>query len=351
MSRPLRISRGPVRRRRDTGIVLVVVLFFALLLATTVATFARKALVDHMIVRNRDARAEAEALARGGVQLATALILEDALRASQAESALDHRGEPWAQAAQQPMQIAEGVELRLEIEDAGSRLNLNAAVAFDESGFPQEQSEQLLIALLEKAIEEIPLPPGERVYDPLELASNLIDYIDTDTESLRGGPEDTPYQQRTPPARPANQPLLSVDELRRVEGFDGLLVDALRPYVTVHPYAGGGGINPNTAPPHVLALLFFNDGVDLRLAPEDTVREILRVRRDEGLLCEEQASAEGCTPMTELVTNAIFPEPSYSSDVFIVTARARVGEIERRVEAVIDRRKPSSPQLLSWRIL
>src|SRR5215510_1491772 len=65
--------------RRRSGIVLVVVLFFALLLASTVATFARIALIDHMIVKNRDARARADALARGGVRLATALLLEDKL--------------------------------------------------------------------------------------------------------------------------------------------------------------------------------------------------------------------------------------------------------------------------------
>src|SRR5207245_1094048 len=68
----------PVMRRRS-GVVLVVVLFFVLLLASTVATFTRIALIDHMIVRNRDARARADALARGGIRLATALLLEDKL--------------------------------------------------------------------------------------------------------------------------------------------------------------------------------------------------------------------------------------------------------------------------------
>src|SRR5262249_3134026 len=82
----------PVRRpaRRREGIVLVVVLFFALLLASTVATFAKIALIDHMIVRNRDARARAEALARGGIRLATALLLEDKYLEAQKKVALDN---------------------------------------------------------------------------------------------------------------------------------------------------------------------------------------------------------------------------------------------------------------------
>ena len=39
-----------------------------------------------------------------------------------------------------------------------------------------------------------------------------------------------------------------------MKGFDRPLVDALRPYVTVFPLAGGG-VNPNTAPTWVLAAL------------------------------------------------------------------------------------------------
>ena len=52
-------------------------------------------------------------------------------------------------------------------------------------------------------------------------------------------------------------------------------------------------MNLNTAPPHVLALLWFDDGVEQRLADEDTVRQILRVRAEGGLLCGEGASQRG----------------------------------------------------------
>jgi type II secretory pathway component PulK len=54
-----------------------VVLFFALLLTSSVATFTHRATIDAMISRNRESSARAEALARGGVRVATALILED----------------------------------------------------------------------------------------------------------------------------------------------------------------------------------------------------------------------------------------------------------------------------------
>ncbi len=337
-------------RTPNRGFVLVVVLFFALLLASSIATFTRKALIDHMIVRNRDARARAEALARGGVRLATALLLEDKYRALQTETPVDNRGELWAQVSGRQIPLEDGSTLELDIEDAASRLNLNAVIVFDDSGNPDPRSAELITRLLEKAIDEIPVPPAEKRYDPAQLAANLIDYVDEDSVSQSGEPEDDAYQQRDPPTRPSNRPLLSVDELRRVEGFDAPLVEALRPYVTVYPYAQGGGINPNTAPPHVLALLFFDDEVSLRLADEDTIRSLLNVRQDGGWVCGEDQSAEGCTPIRSIVTNAIFPEPSFRSDVFIVTVLARVGDVESQVEAVLDIANGASPQLLSWRI-
>jgi len=339
-----------VRGSRRDGFVLVVVIFFALLLASSIATFTRKALIDHMIVRNRDDRARTEAMARGGVRLATALLLEDKYRALQTEAPVDHRGELWARMSGQEMALPDGSTLKLRIEDAASRLNLNAAIAIDDSGNSDPRSAELLALLFEKVIAEMPGPSAERAYDPPQLAANLIDYVDEDTVDQRGRPEDDAYQQRDPPARPYNRPLLSVDELRRVEGFDGPLVEALRPYVTVYPYVLGGGINPNTAPPYVLALLFFDDEVSLRLADEDAIRSLLNVRRDGGWVCGEEQSAEGCTPIRSVVSNAIFPEPAYRSDVFVVTASARAGEVTSQIEAVLDLADGGNPQLLSWRI-
>jgi type II secretory pathway component PulK len=342
--------------RRDSGIVLVVVLFFALLLASTVATFAKIALVDHMIVRNRDARARADALARGGIRLAEVLLLEDKLGEQGSDPSgppkLDHTQDVWARVSGTTIPFEDGSTLRIDIQDAAAKLNLNAVVVVDDGGAVDAKSTELLNRLFAKVIEEMNLPRGdEAAYDPMVLAAHLIDYVDEDDLGQDGEPEDDAYQQRDPPARAANRPLLSVDELRRIEGFDARLVDALRPYVTVYPYVDGGGINPNTAPPYVLSLLFFDDEVELRLADADTVRSILAIRQDGGFVCGEDQSGEGCTPIRSIVTNAIFPEPRYTSDIFTVTALARVGDVARRIEVVIDRSEGSAPRLLSWRAL
>ena len=315
--------------------MLLVVLFFALLLTSSVATFTHRATIDAMISRNRESSARAEALARGGVRLATALILDDRLQKTQGGLAVDSRQDGWFRIGDTEIETASGATLRLRIEDSGARLNLNALFDRALGGVLDDQTAFLVRDLLEKVIEEMPIPPGEKLYDATELADNLIDWIDEDDLRQRGGPENAYYQEQDPPYVAYNQPLLSVDELRLVEGFDGKLVDALRDYVTVYPYALGTGINLNTAPPHVLALLFYNDGVTQQLAPESLVRSILEAREDDEIICPPGQSPEGCTPMNDLVANAntIYPPPTASAQVFTIHAEARIGEVRRTAEA------------------
>jgi general secretion pathway protein K len=356
-----------MRRRGERGVVMVLVLVLALLLTSTIATFLRKSTFDTLIVRNRDARARADALARGGVRLAMGLVLADRPAAGLESPASADDEEPaaedaanaainsgqslWALVSGHEIPTPNDATLRIRIEDSGAKLNINAILRSNEEEGLANQAQPLLEDMLEKVIKEMPVPPAEKVYDISELAENLIDFVDEDDLRQRGGGEDDYYQLQDPPYRAVNRPLLSLDELRRVEGFDAKLVDALRPYLTVYPYAGAGGINPNTAPPHVLALLFFDDGVDLRLAPEDTVREILKIRQEDGIICPEDQSGEDCTPIREIVTNAIYPPPQVGSNVFTVVAEARVGDVARNLEAVIHRLEDGTVRLLSWRVL
>jgi len=354
------MSLAPRDRARG-GVVLLVVLFFALLLTSGVATFVRRSTVDSLIARNRDASAEADALVFGGMQLAKALLIEDRLqKLAGAKPQSDNLLDIWARTSALPLVSPNGTTLRLHIEDAGARLNLNALFEGNAIGVwkAREMTPAFLEDVLAKVIDDLPAAAGARGYDAAELAANLIDFIDGDDLTQNGSAEDEAYQRLNPPYRALNRPLLSLDELRLVAGFDAPLVDALRPYVTVYPYAAKGcgdakigcGVNLNTAPPHVLALLWFDDGVEQRLADEDTVRQILRVRADGGLLCGEGASLEGCTPIREIVPNAIFPPPTFAAQVFEISAEASVGDVRRTGVAVIDRSAPGLLVLLSWHV-
>jgi general secretion pathway protein K len=338
------------RAPRREGFVLLAVVFFYVLLVSFVATFLRRAVLDTHVVRNRDAAETAEALARGGIELATALLLEDRLLEQEAEFRVETLGDVWAEAGNVEIPGEDGALLRLRVEDAGARLNLNAL--FDEEG-ALEQTEVFLGAFLDKVIGEMPGRREDKPYDTAELARNLIDYVDTDDVAQRGDREDEFYQAQKPPYRAANRPVLSVGELRLVQGFDAALVEALEPYVTVYPYTSKEplGINPNTAPSWVLATLYHGTGGEGRLADEDLVRKILLEREKGAVFCSQEADAEECTSVEELMgQETIFPPPAFVSDVFRVRAEATVGDLRRTVEAVIDRSEPSEPQRLAWRV-
>jgi general secretion pathway protein K len=344
--------------RAQRGIILIAVLFFIALLVSGVATFLRRATLDGMIARNRDLASRCEALARGGVQLATALLLQDRLDEVEAPP-LDTRNDLWAKLAEAEIPVPDGGRLRLRIEDAGSRLNLNAL--FDAERKEHEEAEPFLTAFLEKVIGELEASQEAQTHDAAELARSLLDYIDeNDFEEKGGGQEDDYYQLQSPPYRAANRPLLSIDELGLVEGFDRALIDAIRPYATVHPYFPGGGdldgtgINPNTAPSHVLAILFH--GIDdPRLANQQDVRWILERRKDDKVFCPQsegygELDCEFLSDETGAGLAGIYPQPKYTANVFQVTAEASYGDVRRTIEVVIDRSEATSPRILSWRV-
>lgn len=335
------------QERRRQGIVLVAVIFFILLMVSAVATFVRRSTVDGLIARNRDFAARSEALARGGIQLGIALLLQDRLDEDAQDFRVDTREDLWARVSELPLDTPDGGTLRLHIEDAGGRLNLNAV--FQDGAMRSPLTEVFLVALFTKVIEEMEGAPARGVYDPEALAHNLIDWVDEDDVRVRGGPEDDYYQRQDPPYRAANRPLLSFEELGLVEGFDAPLLAALEPYVTVHPYAGGDGINPNSAPSYVLAVLFHGSAGDFRLASEDTVRRVLDIRTEGGILCADEASHPACTPIRNAVAGEVFPPPTYTTDIFRVRAEAAYGDVRRTVEAVIDRSDASTPLWLAWK--
>ena len=324
----------------------MMVFVFAVLLISSVFTFARRAVLDTTIVANRDATARAEALARGGVRLGIALLLEDRLRETAADLRVETRFDAWARAEALELPVDVDARLQIRVDDAGARLNLNALFL---EGEPVDVAEILLVDLFDRVIDEADLRAGG-AHDAGELARNLIDWIDADNVAVRGGFEDDAYQLRDPPYRAANRPVLSLDELRLVEGFDGTFVDALEPYVGVFPWAGGDGINPNTAPPWVLGLLYAGEGGDFRFVSVDAVEDLVRLREQGAVFCAAVADDPDCTPISDVLPGQIFPAPTWTTDVFVISAEARVRDVRRTVEAAVDRSDPAAPLVLSWRV-
>ncbi|MFP6640934.1 MAG: hypothetical protein VCC04_11880 [Myxococcota bacterium] len=358
-------------QRRRQGIILPLVLIMGLMLSAGIFTFVRRSVVDGILVTNRDDGAAAMALARGGIQIATAVLFQQrygaqmlAMDGKDTGSTLD---DFWAQIASSSLTTSWGGSLRIEIEDAGARLNLNALVpqgllSEDEDeevsleSQASEEAVEFLTEFLEKVISEVePTDAEEVIYDPArDLAENLIDYLDADDVAISGRHEDEYYESQDPPYTAANGPMLSVEEIAMVEGFDARLAEAIKPYVTVYPLLGEEGININTAPSHVLALVYFGSSGDMRLAKEDVVLDIMNLRANGQFVCTQtESDPEKCVSLSDvgLGEGAIFPPVNLpqTSVVFKVTSQAEVNQIVKKIETVIDLTDRESPQLLSWR--
>ena len=329
------------------------VLILGLLLSPAVISFSRRSIIDSLVSRNRDHASQAEALARGGLQVALALLLEDALAGKAAaergdsSNAGDTLDDIWALVGDAELVTPEGDTLTVHIRDAGARLNLNALVDYAvNQGDLASQADQVAFmkAFLGKVLDE----SGGDKNRADELGKNLIDYIDPDRTRVGGrGDEDAYYQRQSPPYRAANRPLLSIDELAMIEGFDADLVRALRPYVTVFPQLDGQGINVNTAPPHVLTAVYHGTSGDKSLLSEPDAETILK-KRETAVICDQIATDKRCISLSEVRLETIYPAVQLpaSSSVFMVTTQARVGELVRTLEAVIDRQER---QVLTWR--
>lgn len=145
------------------------------------------------------------------------------------------------------------------VEDLQGRFNVNNLVA--QTG----QKDEVWFNLFSRMLVLLEIDP--------QLADAVVDWIDADVEvTFPTGAEDDAYTGLEPAYRAANVYLTDVSELRAVQGIDGPIWLALKPYVTALPR--GTLINVNTASEIVLASLA--DGVtifDAQLITENRVGE------------------------------------------------------------------------------
>ena len=137
------------------------------------------------------------------------------------------------------------------------------------------------IKLLRQLLAQVDLSP--------DLADAVVDWIDGDDDlSGTSGAESAYYLSLPRPYRAANAPMVQVDELYRVRGFDSAAVARLRPYVTA--LRERTAINVNTASDTVIAAALGTTRVraarPARRAQHEALRrqgDVHRARRGGGL--------------------------------------------------------------------
>jgi len=283
--------------RTQRGIALVTAVMIVAIAAAIAVQIAFAHQVWFRQMENVADRDATDWLRRGALHWASLALLEDA-----AQNSTDHLGEPWAIGL--PILPVDGGTIKVSIEDAQSRFNLNSV------GDPAN------LQVLKKLL-------GELRLDPL-LADSLADWIDPDSDTRPGGAEDVYYLNLDPPYRAANQPLASIDELRLIRGCDAKTVAALLPYVSVLPVATNI-VNVNTASPELLAALV--QGLDLPVAQRIVDGRLGKPFKD--INDFKSKLPQGPTQPTAGI--------SVKTDYFLVSLDTSIGRHERHSEALLKR--------------
>lgn len=306
-----------MRQQRSPGTQAGVVLITAVLIVAIIATIATHLSIGQQVwlrqTENLNGRAQAESLRQGALGWIATLLVRDSKDTS--NGSIDYLGELWAGTI--PPLPTDGGTISVSITDAQSFFNLNNLVRINGQQHDDHVSafRRLLIS---------------QTLDP-SLANALVDWIDTDSNSLSGGGENVDYLARTPSYRVADQKLTSFDELRLVKGFTPAVIKTLRQFATVLP-KDGTTINVNTAKPEVLSVLF-------PVPPGNTLNTALEERETKPFKATgdfQQKLPAGVTPLAGSI--------DVKTEYFLVNISIRIGRFERRSEALIHRpyNKPAS---------
>jgi general secretion pathway protein K len=294
--------------RTQRGIALVTAVMIVAIAAAIAVQIAFAHQVWFRQMENVADRDATDWLRRGALHWASLALLEDA-----AHNKIDHLGEPWAIGL--PILPVDGGTIKVSIEDAQSRFNLNSV------------GEPANLQVLKKLL-------GELQLDPL-LADSLADWIDSDNDTRPGGAEDVYYLTLDPPYRAANQPLASIDELRLIRGADAKTVAALLKFVTVLPVATNI-VNVNTTSPELLAALV--QGLDLPTAQRIVEGRLGKPFND--INAFKSKLPQGPTQATAGI--------GVNTDYFLVTLDTSIGRLERHSEALLQRFAADKKTSVIW---
>jgi type II secretory pathway component PulK len=345
------------RTRDEEGVVLLLVLVLVVVAISTAYAMSKTSLIEVISTRQYGQHARALLLARSGVALGIRTLQDDLLEGDDTTRQVESDRDAWAVLSRQEIELPGGAVLRVNVRDVGGKLNLNALVDAEGKRIG-ETSKSFLKAALAHIVETTPAFKGSSAYGDEEiddLSDAILDWLDKDEDTRLGTPEEEYYVgiKKTASA-PLDRPVFSLDELANVPGLDTLMLDALKAYFTTYPMfppADGGGANLNTAPPHVLGMIYHGVGQEFDLLDQRNVFELLKAREEGRVFCP----AEGVEPCTSVFRTLgiaegeeIFPPLAYTSRVFRIDSEARIGEARACVRTVVDRAEGAEPVTLYY---
>ena len=297
--------------KRERGVAAVTAVLIVAVAASAAAMMLsqQSAMIDQALMVS--ARAQGELYAQAGIDWARGVLLEDLRRGN-----VDSLDEPWAQPiAGLPVERA---IVAGSLEDEQGKFNLNNLV----SGGSRSAKDE---AFFRRLLAQLSLPP--------ELADAVIDWIDRGDDVVGpGGAEDGYYLSLRRPYRTPNDPMVQVEELYRIRGFDARSVARLKPFVTALPVRTE--LNVNTASATVLAALLGN--------PE-AAAAIVDARRTRPFARQQDFAARA----GELGVPSLSVDTEVKSSHFLVRVHVTQDDVRLASEALV--RRAEGATTLLWR--
>lgn len=211
----------------------------------------------------------------------------------------------------------------------------------------------------------------DRDLEPLELVSNLADWVDKDSNrAFPGGNEDALYERLDEPYRVKNGPFDSLEEVRLVEGWHR--DDVWDKYGNELTVFGDGKVNVNTADCEVLFALLRSTinppppdpQIDSCVRAIEAYRMIVPFGSEQSFVQFLQNGSGPPMPQTAGASANALPQGqcnlqpspelqqaiSTKTKVFRVTSVGTVGDAKVTIEAVFDFSSSTGGQTLYWRI-
>jgi general secretion pathway protein K len=287
--------------KRQRGVAAVTALLIVAVAATAASIMLAQqaAMLDQTMLLS--SRAQADMYAQAGLDWARGVLAQDARTSS-----IDHLGEGWAQPIG-GMPIERAV-VAGAIADEQGKFNLNNVIDGTRRSEPD-------IKLLRQLLIQVDLSP--------DLADAIVDWVDGDDDLTSATGAESAYYLGLPrPYRAANAPMVQVDELYRVRGFDGAAVARLRPYVTA--LRERTSINVNTASDVVVAAAL---GTSRAKAAELLAGRNSKPFSDKGAFTTRAGSA-GLIPVVDLDVKSAW---------FSVLVQVAQDDVQLATEALVKR--------------
>jgi general secretion pathway protein K len=240
------------------GVALLVVLMVVALLTITVLEFTYSVQIDMHRTRNALHALQAQLLARSGVNLAEGFLMADE------EPGFDSYSEEWWLGL---IEFCKGVQLdettlmRCRVRDESGKININNTKAPKRLTQGQQITRD---AILRDAM--------RCMFEGIGIDVEIVDKL-------------TDYWQQDPPLDANGQPsqipdFTSLEDFGATFGIPPEQLDKLRPFLTAQPSGLLRGININTAPRGVLAVVLTDDAGAGCAEPADVVAEIMERQVD-----------------------------------------------------------------------